>query len=138
MPRKGVPTGRPTGRPSTFKKKYCEILIDQGKQGKTIAHFCATLGIGRPTFYDWLKANPEFRQAEHVADAMREAYWDDRMRENAEQNKGNSNMLKFYSSVRFGLSEKHTVDNQSSDGSMSPPSRIEIVPVAPENASDND
>lgn len=45
---------------------------------------------------------------------------------------GNTTAAIWWTKARMGWSEKVAVDHTSSDGSMSPPTRIEIVSVKPE------
>jgi hypothetical protein len=54
---------RKMGRPTKYKKEYCELLIEHGKQGHTLESFAATIGVDRDTLKEWAKTHPEFSAA---------------------------------------------------------------------------
>jgi hypothetical protein len=62
-------------RPTLYKKKYCEELIDFGEHGKSVVAFCAKLGIHKDTFYTWTHKHAEFTEAFKKYRAKCEAYW---------------------------------------------------------------
>lgn len=50
-------------RPTSYLPEYCEIVIDLGKQGKSVAQMCAHFDISRQTIDNWAEAHPEFLEA---------------------------------------------------------------------------
>jgi transposase len=48
------------GRPTKYRKKFCQTAIDTLAQGYSIAGVCADIGISRDTLYRWMKEHPEF------------------------------------------------------------------------------
>jgi len=48
---------------SKYKSEYPELLIKTFEGMGDICHFCVKVKIGRATFYEWLKAHPEFAEA---------------------------------------------------------------------------
>ncbi len=48
------------GRPTKYKKKYCEMLFKHMSDGYSYETFSAVLGVCRQTMYDWEKKHPEF------------------------------------------------------------------------------
>lgn len=88
----------PVGRPTKYKKRYCEDLvsyfdIDAFRVEKkrvnikglvteipmevvnpppTVAGFCRSIGIHKDTFYEWVKKYPDFSDAYKKAEACQE------------------------------------------------------------------
>ncbi len=52
---------------STYKPEYCEAIIEHCEQGGSIASFAGVVGTARATLYNWMDANPEFKEAAEVA-----------------------------------------------------------------------
>lgn len=85
---------------------------------------CCYIGIAKHTSYEWEKIHPEFSATLKAVDALQEY---------VAMNKGitgefNSVITKLVL-ANHGYSDKQAIDHQSTDGSMTPPSRIEIVPI---------
>lgn len=53
----------PAGRPSKYDPAYCEVVVDLGKQGKSLAQMCAHFDIARSTIDQWAEDYPEFSEA---------------------------------------------------------------------------
>ncbi len=51
------------GRPTKYKKEYCQALIDTLSRGGYAVTFCSEIGISESTFQDWVKANKEFSKS---------------------------------------------------------------------------
>lgn len=69
---------RGRGRPSKFDAEYhCQLLIDIGRQGKTIHHFCVEADIPTITFYSWRNTKPEFKEAFDRFKSAATVYWVD-------------------------------------------------------------
>lgn len=61
---KKVPYRR--GRPTTFKPKYCALLIEHMANGYSFESFGAEVGAGTKKLYDWVKAHEDFRDAKDI------------------------------------------------------------------------
>lgn len=55
------------GRPTKYKKKYCEEVIELSKQGYFDSMIYAEWGISKETYYAWKREHPEFKEAADVA-----------------------------------------------------------------------
>jgi transposase-like protein len=53
----------PAGRPSKYDPSYCEIVVELGKQGKSVAQMCAHFDISRQTIENWAEQHAEFLEA---------------------------------------------------------------------------
>ena len=54
---------RPRGRPSGYKKAYCEKVIEWGKEGKLPVYWCVQLGVGMSSLQRWKEVHDDFRLA---------------------------------------------------------------------------
>ena len=50
-------------KPTTYKKKYCQMLIDHMSEGLSFGSFGGVIDAGLSTTYEWLKNFPEFKEA---------------------------------------------------------------------------
>lgn len=74
-PRKDPKDYLKVGRPSSYKPEYCQTLIEQAKNGKTLAEFAAAVGVAMNTVYKWSETFPEFMTALKESEPLREAWW---------------------------------------------------------------
>lgn len=51
------------GRPTDFKKEYCDMLVDHMEQGLSYESFAGLIGVCRATIYNWEKLHPAFLDA---------------------------------------------------------------------------
>lgn len=51
------------GRPTVYRKEYCQQLIDYMKQGHSFETFGVDLDVSIDTLYKWLAKYPEFSEA---------------------------------------------------------------------------
>ena len=74
----------PAGRPSTYSPELCEIVVELGKQGKSLVQIASTLDVVKQTLANWADAHPEFLDAMTQAKIHSQAWW---------ENAGQDNML---------------------------------------------
>ncbi len=65
-----------TGRPSLYRKEFCEMLIEHMKQGYSYKSFCAEIEVGQRTMYDWELVHPEWAEAKEIAFAKGMKFWE--------------------------------------------------------------
>jgi hypothetical protein len=65
------------GRPSKYRKRYCQTVIDLMKKGKSVIAVCAAIGICKDTFYEWTKTYLEFSEAHKLGMVYAERFWED-------------------------------------------------------------
>ncbi len=61
-------------RPTVYKPEYPELFIQICKDGGSICNFCVAAEIGRSTFYEWLDAHQEFRNAYNIGREITESW----------------------------------------------------------------
>lgn len=118
------------GRPTKYKPEHCEGVIAFMAEGGCATEYAAELGVSKSTLYKWAETHQEFSDALSRAQEVGEAYWLRRLRTDLMGTKDcNAPLVKLYLANRFGMTDKteSKVDHTSSDRSMSPPDRIEIV-----------
>lgn len=116
----------PAGRPTLYSQ---EILDKANKYIKTYngpiisaAGLALHLDVGKRTLYEWAEKYPEFSHTLSKLNAKQEIT----AIEGGFTGEGNSTICKLLL-ANHGYSEKTQQDNISSDGSMTPPTKIELV-----------
>lgn len=54
------------GRPTKYKKEYCEMLVEHMGKGYSFESFSATIGTHRDTLYEWAKVHKNFSDAKKL------------------------------------------------------------------------
>lgn len=67
----------PGGRPTLYKPEYCELAVELGAQGKSLAQIGAACGVARVTLWEWAEAHPEFAKAIARARDLALAWWEE-------------------------------------------------------------
>ena len=65
----------PAGRPTKYKKEFCQVLIDEMTEGAAIEEVAGTLGIVKSTLYKWGEKHEEFSDAIKEGKALSESWW---------------------------------------------------------------
>ena len=67
-----------SGKPTKYdKEKHIGLLFNVFNQGKGLAAFFNAASIGKKTFYDWLEAHKEFKEAYEAAVSLAQEIWED-------------------------------------------------------------
>ena len=61
-------------RPTVYKATYPDFFVKICKDGGSICDFCCKVEIARSTFYEWVGAHEEFRDAFHLGKEYTEAW----------------------------------------------------------------
>lgn len=67
------------GRPTKYKKEYCEMLIEHMKQGYSFDSFGALLpdgGASKETLYAWTRAHRRFLDAKKQGEMQARLWWE--------------------------------------------------------------
>lgn len=101
----------PAGRPSTYDPKYCEMVIDLGKQGKSEVQISAGIDVPRTTMRSWAEQHPEFSSALTRAKELEQAWWEDAAQKGTAQSKIGPAVWNKSVSARFreDYTERHEV-----------------------------
>jgi hypothetical protein len=78
-------------------------------QGHDIAAFCATVGMGRSTFFEWLKKYPIFEEAYDTAREKSRFFFEQQALHGMNDPSFNTVLWSMQMRNRFGYTEKRTV-----------------------------
>jgi hypothetical protein len=67
----------PGGRPTDYRPEYCELAVELGAQGKSLAQIGAAMGVARVTLWEWAAKHPEFAKAIARARDLALAWWEE-------------------------------------------------------------
>lgn len=67
----------PAGRPSLYKKAFCQLALEMGAEGKSKAQIAAAIGVARFTVDEWCKVHQEFADSIAHARDLALAWWED-------------------------------------------------------------
>lgn len=134
------PKKRGVGAPTKYRPEYCERVIELGKEGKSMAQMCAAFDISRQTIDNWAMQFDDFADALARAKVHAQAWWEDTGQAGMFADKFNAAVWKKSVESRFkeDYTERRDMDLRSGDGSMSPPSVIEIHAVFPDHDKSQD
>lgn len=66
----------PGGRPSKYKKKYCQMLIDHMSNGLSFSSFGCSIDVNRDTLFQWEKDHKEFSDAKSIGREKQEYFYE--------------------------------------------------------------
>lgn len=112
------------GRPTKYRKAYCDKVVELGKQGKSKAQMALELNVCRDTLDEWCRVHQEFSDAITRARDYALAWWEEKAQLGIEFPTAAFNAALYgkVMAARFpeDYRDRSQVDNISSDGSMSP------------------
>ena len=66
----------PAGRPTKYKKEYCQQVVDFMAQGYSKEATAAHINIAKDTFYAWEKKHAEFSDAIKEGEQKSRLWWE--------------------------------------------------------------
>lgn len=66
----------PGGRPTLYKKEYCEKLIKHMAKGFSFESFAGLMRVSKQTIYEWLDKHKEFSDAKKEAMELNRLFWE--------------------------------------------------------------
>lgn len=66
----------PRGRPTKYKKEYCQQLIEHMGQGLSFESFAGTISVTDRVLYNWLDKHPDFLQAQKIGKHKCMIFWE--------------------------------------------------------------
>lgn len=64
------------GRPSKYKKEYCDLLVEKMGEGYSIEAFAGFIGVSKDTIYEWADQRDEFSDAKKEGEAQSRLFWE--------------------------------------------------------------
>jgi len=65
------------GRPTEYKREYCEMLIQHMSKGYSYTSFAGRIGVSFKTLYNWEGVYEEFLQAKRIGEAAELLKWEE-------------------------------------------------------------
>lgn len=65
---------RPIGRPSKYKREYCDFIKEKGRTGMTLEMIAEEIGVHRDSLKEWAAVHPEFSAAMRQAKQSQEVF----------------------------------------------------------------
>lgn len=69
------PKGPGAGRPTKYKKEFCQAVVDHLSKGYSFETFAPAIGVSVKSTYNWLK-HEEFLQAKKEGEAHGRLFWE--------------------------------------------------------------
>lgn len=66
----------PVGRPSKYKKEYCDLLIEHMSKGLSFESFAAVIKVNHDTIHEWCKVHKDFSDTKKEAFALSRLFWE--------------------------------------------------------------
>jgi hypothetical protein len=83
------------GRPSSYRREFCQRVIDLMTQGRSLDGCASILGVHPDSLYEWQKRHPEFSDAVQVGRAAATAFWESRLLDVAQGGPGNAQAIQW-------------------------------------------
>ena len=66
----------PAGRPTDYRPEYCELVIELGKEGKSVAQMASAMDVSKQTLLRWVDAHQEFSDAMEISRSHAQSWWE--------------------------------------------------------------
>lgn len=63
-------------RPTSYKKEYCDMLIEHIASGLSFESFAGVVSVTRDCLYKWAERHPEFLYSKRVAESKGLLFWE--------------------------------------------------------------
>jgi len=98
----------------SYQPEYCDVVMNMGLEGATLAQMAAACGVCKETLISWTKKIEEFGLAYKAAKTLSESWWDKKANDNLEYKKVRgepepmfrTEIWKAQKQFEFGASEK--------------------------------
>jgi hypothetical protein len=106
------------GRPSKYKKEYCEMLIEHMSTGLSFESFAGIVRVNRDTVHEWAKVHQDFSEAKKIGMSLALLKWEkigmEGMYMGSKDNPFNPTVWIFSMKNKFNWSDRKEVEiNQS-------------------------
>ena len=71
------PEGYIFGRPTKYDPKYCQLVIDLGKEGKSLHQISAKIDVALSTIYVWAEQHKDFSEALKRSKELAQAWFEE-------------------------------------------------------------
>lgn len=118
--RRGVncPYHRGPGRPTKYRPRFCERVIELGREGSSRAVIARELGVAMSTMQDWEEKHPGFRASTARARELALAWWEDQGQKGVWSREFNASAYRLQVMNRFPgqWRDKQSLEHSGPDG----------------------
>ena len=100
----------PAGRPTKYKKEFCDKVPELMAKGMAKVEVCAELGIYYDTFLAWQEKHPKFLESVKKGDQLSEAWWMTAGRISLRDKEFNSTLWYMNMKNRHGWADKKEIE----------------------------
>ena len=66
----------PAGRPTDYRPEYCALVVQLGKEGKSVVQMACAIDVARQTLYQWAEDHEDFSDAFTRAKQWAQDWWE--------------------------------------------------------------
>ena len=104
------------GRPTKYKKEYCQVVIDKMAEGYSKEACAGFLNISKVTLYEWAEKYPDFMNAISIGETKSQMFWEGSLVKHHIHTKNgkqiNGQVFNLNMKNRFGWTDKKEVTNE--------------------------
>ena len=89
------------GRKTKYDPSMCEIVIEEGRKGKSVNQMACACGVHISQLYDYEKKFPEFNDAMAIARMLSQAWWENKGQESLDNKFFQNNIYNKQMQCRF-------------------------------------
>lgn len=93
MSKSEKPEGYVFGRPTKYRKEFCQMLIDHMAEGFSFESFGALVDTHSRYLYEWAKKYEDFSEAKRLGNEKARVWWEKLHRKCAATGEGNATMI---------------------------------------------
>lgn len=97
------PEGYVFGRPTKYKKEYCDMLVEHLSNGLSYEAFAGLIRVSKDTLYEWEKEHKDFSDAKEVGTSAGQLFW---------EKLGIDNIINQSDSHGMGISSSRSLNGQ--------------------------
>ncbi len=129
-----------TGRPTDYRPEYCDLVIELGKQGKSVVQMACAIGVSRQSLYEWASVHSAFSDAFTLARQWAQDWWETQGQQGMTADRFNAAVWSRSMAARFpeDYQERKGVElTGANGGEIKTATRIELVAAVSQVGDDN-
>lgn len=130
----------PGGQPTSYDEKYCDFVIELGKQGKSFTQMASEIGVSKQTLYNWRSTHSLFFDALEIAKTHAQNWWENTGQSALFEKNFQSAVYNKQISCRFAddYTEQSKVDHTTAGQAIKPVQVVERIVYAVDEAKPED
>lgn len=89
------------GAPPKYKPEFCDVVIELGKQGKSITQMACSINVVKQTLYNWMDEYPDFLDAITRARQESQNWWESKGQDSLDNQNFQSSVYNRSMACRF-------------------------------------